>query len=563
MVVQPPRSLPREMRFRRFQQDVFVGLDLSPGRIKLVGVTSGDSGPRVVCAADEVLGGGTEAPRFDAASVGSQVAAILSRLRVRPSSIALALGPGEAVARRLVVVDQEGAQMLASLAVQLGQVLGSEVTTPRIGFVRLSSAAPPGRVAVFAGAARPEAVSAQQRAVAAAGVPQGPVTTAAGALVNAWRACRPAASVGRRAVLLHVGETAALWVILDGDEPGALDAPLVGLASVRERAGARGGGAHQTVTLPPALLTEWTGRLRQEIARGLQAGRREAGRADDGDPYDIWVSGGGSRVPGFLEFLGTAADAPVYPFDPLSVLEWTGEAGEVFGPALVPALGAALQAQAQAEGGDAATGFDLRAPQEGRVHAAGRMPLSSVVRTIASDRAFRLLAAAVVVTVAGAAYLDVGLGERQRAVAVREARAGADSVGVAAAMARSQLLEERRRSLGGQVDAVRALESGRLVWPRVLHGIAAATPPTAWVSDVVSVEEDPATGAVAYRVLGFAASDAVAGTFAEALVRTGASSEARIERTSMVKIGRMPVVRFELAGRSGPGAATAQEGGEQ
>jgi hypothetical protein len=55
----------------------------------------------------------------------------------------------------------------------------------------------------------------------------------------------------------------------------------------------------------------------------------------------------------------------------------------------------------------------------------------------------------------------------------------------------------------------------------------------------------------------------VAGSFAEALVRTGTSSEARIERTSMVKIGRMPVVRFELAGRSGPGAASAQEGGEQ
>lgn len=547
------------MRFRRFQQDVFVGLDLSPGRIKLVGVTSGESGPRIVCAADDVVVGAVGAAHFDAAAVGSLIAGTLSRLRVRPSRIALALGPGEAVARRLSVVDQEPGQMLAGLALQLGQVLGSEVTAPRVGFVRLASAAPPGRVAVFAGAARPEAVAAQQRAVASAGFEQGPVTTAAGALVSAWASCRPADSAGRRAVLLHVGETAALWVILDGDEPGALDAPLVGVASVRERAGGRAGGGGQTVTLPPALLAEWTARLRQEIARGLQAGRRDGAKPEDTDPYDIWVSGGGSRVAGFMEALESAADAPVRPFDPLSELEWIAEPGDVFGPALVPALGAALQAQAA--GGDGADGFDLRAPQEGRAHAAGRVALPALVRSVATDGAFRTLAMAVALAAGGAAYLDAGLAGRERIVAAREGRVAADSTGVAAAMARSQLLDARRRSIGGQVDAARALERGRLVWPRLLHGIAAAAPPTAWVSDVVSVEEDPATGAVAFRVLGFAASDAVAGTFADALVRTGAISEARIERTSLVKIGRMPVVRFELAGRAEPGAVSGREGG--
>lgn len=550
------------MRFRRFQQDVFVGLDLSPGRIKLVGLTSGESGPRIVCAADDIVAGAVNAAHFDAAAMGSLVAGTLSRLKVRPSRIALALGPGEAVARRLVVVDQEQGQMLAGLALQLGQVLGSEVTAPRVGFVRLASAAPPGRVAVFAGAARPEAVAAQQRAVASAGFEQGPVTSAAGALVSAWASCRPADSTGRRAVLLHVGETAALWVILDGDEPGALDAPLVGVASVRERAGGRAGGGGQTLTLPAALLAEWTGRLTQEIARGLQAGRRDGARPDDTEPYDIWVSGGGSRVAGFIEALGAAADAPVRVFDPLSELEWTAEPGDVFGPALVPALGAALQAQAQADGGGAAVaGFDLRAPQEGRAHASGRVALPALVRSVAADGAFRTLAVGVALALGGAAYLDVVLADRERVVAAREGRVAADSTGVAAAMARSQLLDERRRSIGGQVHAVRALERGRLVWPRLLHGIAAAAPPSAWVSDVVSVEEDPATGAVAFRVLGFAASDAVAGTFAEALVRTGPIREAHIERTHLVKIGRMPVVRFEMAGRAEPGGVSGQDRG--
>lgn len=545
------------MRFRRNPHDVFVGLDLSPGRIKLVGVTRSEAGPQLVCAADEVIPG--DPARFDAASVGAQVAAVLARLRLRPARVGLVLGPGEAVARRLTVVEQEDAQMSAGLSLQLGQVLGSEVTAARVGFTRLGGAAPPGRVAVFAGAARPEAVAAQQRAVAAAGCQQGPVTTAAAGLVNAWRAHRPADQASELTVLLHVGHTAALWVLLDGGEPVALDAPLVGLGAMRERAAGRGAvRVQEDASLPPAVLAEWTGRLRQEIARGLQASRRE--RSDDRDSFEIWVSGGGSRVPGFLDALGGAAGVPVRAFDPLREMEWVGDPSDVFGPALVPALGVALQAFWDSMGEPAGLATDLRVAADTKPGSAGRIPLAALARTVAADRGFRLVAVLAALAVGGAAYLDAGLARRGRAATERETRIAADSATVAAAMAQSQLLEARRSALGGQIEAVRGLDRGRLVWPRLLSAVAATVPSTAWVSGVLSQGDDPATGAVEFRVHGFAASDAVAGAFAQGLQRSGAASNVRVERTSLVKIGRMPVVQFELAGTAGAADGAGLEG---
>ncbi|HEX8695580.1 MAG TPA: hypothetical protein VF746_24415 [Longimicrobium sp.] len=532
---------------------------MSPGRIKLVGLTAGPEGPAVTCAVDHALPGGDGA-RFDAAAVGAEVAALLSRCRVRPRSVAIALGPAEGVARRLVVVEQERAQMLAALSLQLGQALGAGVTAPRVGFAPLAAAAPAGRVAVFAAAARPEAVAAQQRAVAAAGCEQGPVTTAAAALVNAWRACRPQAdAAGRTVVLLHVGHTAALWIVLDGGEPAALDAPLVGLAALRDRAGTRAAAA-DAPALPAAALGEWAGRLRQEIARGLQSVRRESGREDLG-AYEVWVSGGGSRVAGFLDALGAALGVPVHAFDPLAALPWQGEPAAVFGPALAPALGAALQALAAA--GDGPGGgvldLDLRASAEDRPTQAGRVPLPVLLRTVARDRGYRGIAAATVVLWAATAFLGARVEEHERAVAEREARVATDSAAVAATLARSQLLEARRRALGDRVDAVAALERGRYAWPRLLHAVSAAVPASAWVSDVLSDGEDPATGHVSFRVRGYAASEAVAGAFARALVADGAASEAEVVRSTTVKIGRTPVVHFELAGRApaGPEGAAA------
>lgn len=541
------------MRFRRKQNDVCVGLDLSPGRIKLVGISEIEDRLRVVCAVDEVLpGDGLD--HFDTAAVGAHVALLLSRLRVRPKAVALVLGPGDAVARRLAVVDQEHRQMLAAVAIQLGQVLGGDVAAPRVGFTRLSAAAAPGRVAVLAGAARPEAVLAQQRAVAAAGCEQGPVTAAAAGLVEAWRTCQPAENADRRVVLLHVGESAAVWVVLDRGEPLAMDAPLVGLASARDRVGRSSDGKG----LSSGVVSEWVTRIHQEIARGLQSARRDAGDRGDAETYEIWVSGGGSRVPGFHERLEAAAGARVRAFDPLLYLDCEGLDEELFGPALVPAVGAALQALASDRGTD--RGFDLRLAPERAEGSVRQVPLAALGRTIAADRAFRVLGVLVIAAIAGVAALNGKMQRAEQSLAAREARVRADSGQVAVAISRTQLLDERRRSLGGQLEAVRVLDRGRLLWPEVLAGVAAAAPPTAWVSDVVAERENPTGGGATYRVYGYAATDAVASSFAQGLIRHAAATEARVERTALMKIGRIPVVFFEIAATA---ATPVQQEGDQ
>jgi Tfp pilus assembly PilM family ATPase len=552
------------IRLRRTRLDVHVGIDLSPGRFKLVALTTGPVGPLVAFAADQPLSAGDEhSTRFDAAAIGAELASILARQRLRPRSVALALGPGEAVSRRLLIVDQQPAQMLTSVALQLGQALGADVTKPRVGYAALPAQAPAGRITVLAAAARAEAVAAQQRAVAAAGCEQGPVVPAAAALLNAWRRC-PGEERAGMVVLLHVGHSAALWMVVAGRDPLAMDAPLVGVSSILERLGSRStSGAAELPAIPATLLGEWTGRLRQEIARGVQAVKRESGRGEE-EGYEVWVSGGGARVPGFLEALATSLGSPVHLYDPLRGMQWTGEQEEVFGPALVPAFGAALQGLVAETGGDEALlQVNLRAPAEGRPASPGRVPLPLLAQQVARDPAWRGVAAAALTLWVTTAVLGGRLTDRDRELAERERRIAADSAVVAASMSRMEFLEARRSALGAQVDAVAAMERSRYTWPRLLHGIAESVPGPAWVSDILSDGEDPATGAVSFRVRGYAANDGVAGAFARRLTDTRAADEAQVVRTSAVRIGRSALVQFEIAGRVGtPDAASpADDGG--
>lgn len=526
------------MRFRHRDPEVVLGLDLSPGRAKLVCLTPGPDGPIAVCAADRPIStraGG--AAHFDPAVIGAELAGIVASLRVRPRRVALCLGTTDATTRRVSLVAQAAEQMAAALSLQLAPALGAGVAAPRVAFVPLGTAAA-GRQTVLASAARPEAAAAHQRAVVAAGLEPGPVTSAAVALLNAWGACGPAAEE-QRVVLLHVGESAALWIVLDGGEPVALDAPLVGLAAARGRSDLHAGAG----TVAEAALVEWAIRLRQEIERGLQQIRRERG-GEEPPPYRVWVTGGAARTPGFLQALRAALSVPVELFDPVEVLGL--ECGEeTFGPALAPAVGAALQVLSPPERrGAPALEVDLSAPlSDGE--ARDRIPLPVLGRRVARDPAYRGLAAAVLL-----AWLLTTVFERRAHAAGQElgeraARLEADSAAVAGAMAATQLIDGRRQAIGARVAAVTRLEHARGTWPRLLGDLATAVPDDAWVSSVSEEGGDPGSGAVRYRVRGYAASESVAADFARRLSSTGS---ARVERTARVRIGRATATRFEIAG---------------
>jgi Tfp pilus assembly PilM family ATPase/Tfp pilus assembly protein PilN len=540
------------MRFSRTRQDLHIGLDLSPGRIKIIGLEGGHDSPSVVFAADEAVASGVGRARFDPTTTGAEIAAVLARFRVRPRRVSLALGPAEAVARRLVVVDQEHEQMVAALTIQLSQALGSEVTAPRVAYTRLDTATAAGRVAVLAAAAHADAVGAQQRAVQVAGCERGLVTPAAAAVIRAWRACQPAAS-SDLAVLLHVGESAALWIVMDGGEPVALDAPLVGAAAFRERGGVRTGGS----VIPPAVLAEWAGRLRQEVSRGVQPLQREAAPGDRSGECPIWISGGALAIPGFHDALENALPGPVHVLDPLGGTNTSG----VFGPALAAAFGAALGGMDSADLSEVATGnvmLDLRAPESSRA-AGGRIPAAGVLRAIASDRAYHAAVVAGVLLCGAGAVIGNGQAARERALAKREAQVVLDSASVARALVQTRQVEDRQQALGARLEGAAGLEQGRLVWPQLLSGISRAIPGPAWVTDVVSDGEDPASGVIRFSVHGFASSDAVAGNFAAALVASGTAAEARVGRTAMVRFGRTRAVRFVVVGQSPSGTSERGE----
>lgn len=536
------------MRLRRSQLEVYVGLDISPGRLKMVGLSAGPDGPVVAFASDEEIdqpaGRGS---RFDPAAMGLAATEVLSRLGVRPRTVALALGPGEAVARRMTVVDQDPGQMLAAVSIQLGQALGADVAAPRVGFVSLPLASPSGRVSVFAAAARSEAVLAQQGAVAAAGWEQGPVTTTAVALVNAWRARRPSDASGR-VVLLHVGESAAVWIVLEDGEPVAVDAPLVGVSSVRGRDWGSEPGSRPGDGPGPAALAEWAGRLRQEIARGLGPLQRAGG-----EKAEIWLSGRGSAVTGFKEALEAALSAPVRLYDPLSDLSWTSPA-KCYGPALVPAFGAALQALSAGVGASGLLAIDLKASTPKRSGRVRRLAATELARTMAVDRGFQAVGAAAVVLWIASTFASGRLRERTAEVAAREARVVADSGVVATAMARTEELASRRSAMGTLAEAAARLDRGRVTAPRLLHSVSVAVPAAAWVSDVIADEASPGSEVLSFRIHGYAANAGVASAFARALTVDVGVDQAEVVRTETVKIGRSEAVRFEISGRSASAA---------
>lgn len=530
------------MRFRRRDPEVVLGLDLSPGRAKLVGLSPGPEGPVAVCAADRPIGtGGGGASHFDPAAIGAELAGIVSSLRVRPRRVALCLGTADATTRRVSVVAQAAEQMAAALSLQLAPTLGAGVAAPRVSFVPLGTAAA-GRQTVLASAARPEAAAAHQRAVAAAGLEPGPVTAAAVALLNAWSACGPAAEE-RRVVLLHVGESAALWIVLDDGEPVALDAPLVGLAAARDRSARQGGG---TGMVTEAALGEWAARLRQEIERGFQQIRRERG-GEDPPPHRVWVTGGAARTPGFVEALRAALAVPVELFDPAAALGLEG-GEETFGPALALAVGAALQVLDPPERrGAPALEVDLSAPLA-EIAARDRIPLPVLARRVGRDPGYRGLAAAMLLGWLLTTVLEHRAHASGQELGERAARLEADSAAVAGAMAATQLIDRRREAIGARFAAVTRLEHSRGAWPRLLDDLATAIPGDAWVSSVSEEGGDPGSGAVRYRVRGYAASESAAADFARRLASTGS---ARVERTARVRIGRATATRFEIAGTTG------------
>jgi type IV pilus assembly protein PilM len=515
-----------------------VGVDLSPGRFKVVALAAGEDGPELVGLVDESTADEAPERAFDGDKVAARLRKALDGMGVEPREVAIALGPAEAVVRRLAVVPQPREATLAALALQLAPALGPDVAAPRVDYKTLQAAASGGRVAVLAAAGRADAVAAQTQAVTEAGFQVGPVVPAGAALAVTWRTLAPAHAAGR-VLLLHVGESAVLWMLIEDGEPIALDAPLVGVASLRNRAGAQRGGG--VVPGDPEAVAEWVARIRQEVQRGLQAAKREAGQAEAAADPEVWLCGGGARIPGFREALSESLLASVNVFDPFSSRA-DEMPGSGFGPALLPAVGAALQALAP---GQAEQELDLRSEHDSAA-GAKKIPLAVLGRGIARDRAWRYVALAAVGGWLAAFTVGARHGEASEALGLRETQVVQDSAKVANAMAQNQALVSRRGELGSAVEHLQRLERARRLWLGVLDVVAVALPGTAWVSAIAEEREDPVTGGIAVRVRGFAPSDLVASSLQARLADADLAPAAGGAQTQMVTIGSVTAVEFEI-----------------
>lgn len=352
--------LPRLSR----RSTVHLGLDLGECRTKAVGVSRGPEGLSLVCWADEVAPPGlfTNGRLTAVEEAGRHVAEILSARKIRGRLTALVIGQHDCAVRRIEVqrLGKDGVvkALRANPALKVGDATGSNLA---VDYHEIAERTPARAemMSVLGVAARRDSLRTQQRVVLEAGLLPGLVTVPSIALANAWSLANPDRVVhGSRSLLVHAGQAAVLFVVLDGGVPAAAHYAGLGINYFTETArasnamlspGALEEALYQETAsgVGEALFKEWFGRIAQEARRTAGAAPLAGGLFGGDDVVgEVWLSGGMARMARLRPALEALLGARVHIFDPLAALRTVEVVGEQqpFGPALAIAAGLAAEA---------------------------------------------------------------------------------------------------------------------------------------------------------------------------------------------------------------------------
>ena len=417
----------------------------------------------------------------------------------------------------------------------------------------------------MAAAARRDAIRAYAAAGSAADLRPLRLAAPAAALANLDAALHPE-EVDRAVLLLHVGSVRSELVVVHGGAP-LLALPVVqGTEHLfdRLRAGAGGDASDPEALLEgpegaaAAALDEWVGRLRGSHRTAVGAAERHLRRSLDELP--VRLSGGIARFPAVVERLAAAVPAPVAVLDPFARFG-APPGGEAFGPALVLALGAALEARAALGPADEAAApprpvtLDLAVPEARTAAAAGREAAVALLRDAA-------VWAAALVALVLAVGVPAVLQGRLRAVEAeleRGRRAYAqEAEQVAADSARVSALQADSARLAGTLGTLASLEADRYGWPRLMHTAADALPAYAWLEGV-ELEPGARGEASRFRIAGVAPAQADVSRYERALGGSAGVADAALEGSESLQAGPFALVGFRIAGRYGEFRADADQ----
>jgi len=540
---------------------VVVGVDIGSRRVKVVAVAAGEGPAELRWALDVPTPAGIFGAegQFDGVAAGRVVAQLLASTPATGPVAGAVLLPSVAVrVRRLQTVVGDGAALTRVLAGD------SELRVPGVpveglhhvvSTLRDTPADPrgDGPRSCVAAAARRDAIHAYSTAGSAGGVEPLRLAVPAVALANLHRELHPE-EVGVPVLLIQVGSMRSELVVVHGGAP-VLSLPLVQGADQLFQA-IRSTGRPESVDPDVALrdaaatfpaLEEWIARLRGSHRTAVGAAERHLRR--DLHQVPVRLSGGIARYPIVVERLAAAISAPVGVLDP-GVHHPAAAAPDAFGPALVLALGAALEAR------DARLATVDGARESGMVSLnlalAGDPSPSRGLRPLllgfARDRVVW-----VALLVGGLLALGVPwwLGSRlergERDLARAHEAYRREAVVVAADSARVSALQADSARLSGTLGTLALREAGRYGWPKLMYTAAQALPPYAWLE---GLEMDAAGPEGARRVLvaAVAPSQADVSRFERGLARSGEVGTTRLENSESLAAGPFVLVGFRLSG---------------
>jgi Tfp pilus assembly PilM family ATPase/Tfp pilus assembly protein PilN len=550
-----------------------VGADLGVRRIKLAGLGGAAGRPELLWAVDVPTPGGIFGPegQFDSVAAGRVLAQLLAGVPGSGAVPGAVLLPSAALrVRRLQTAASDPAALARILAED------SELRVPGVPVEGLyhavcalgdTPAGPGGDAggALVAAAARRDAIRAYAAAGSAAGLRPLRLAAPAAALANLHAALHPE-EVDGAVLLLHVGTLRSELVVVHGGAP-LLALPVVqGTEHLldRLRAGAGGDAPDPEALLEEpggaaaAALDEWVGRLRGSHRTAVGAAERHLRRSLDELP--VHLSGGIARFPAVVERLAAAVPAPVAVLDP-GTRFGAPPGGEAFGPALVLALGAALEARAALAPADEAAArphpvtLDLAVPEARTAAAAGREAAVALLRDAAVWAAALV---ALVLAIGVPAILQGRLRsveadlERGRRAYVREAEQ------VAADSARVSALQADSARLAGTLGTLASLEADRYGWPRLMHAAADALPAYAWLEGV-ELEPGAPGDASRFRITAVAPAQTDVSRYERALGGFAGVADVALEGSESLQAGPFALVGFRIAGRYGEARAGADQ----
>ncbi|HEX8243448.1 MAG TPA: hypothetical protein VF541_08135 [Longimicrobium sp.] len=544
-----------------------VGADVGVRRIKLAGIGGLPGEAELRWAVDVPTPGGIFGPegQFDSVACGRVLAQLLARAPAAGAISGAVLLPSAALrVRRLQTAATDPAALTRVLAED------SELRVPGVPVEALHHAVhalrdtPAGTGgdagrALVAAAARRDAIRAYAAAGAAAGLRPLRITAPAAALANLHAEIHPEETAGA-VLLLHVGSARSELVVVHGGAP-LLALPVVqGTDHLLERlrAGAADdrGDSEDLLQAPggaaAAVVEEWVGRLRGSHRTAVGAAERHLRRGLDELP--VRVSGGITRYAAVVDRLAAVIPAPVAVLDPGACFGAPAE-GDAYGPALVLALGAALEAHALLCPADAPAArvpvaLDLALAEE-RTSAtawreAGRALLRDAAVWAAALLAFGLAAGVPALFKARLRGEEAALAGARRAYAREAQQVAADSARVFALQADSA-------RLAGTLGTLAALEADRYGWPRLMDAAARALPPYAWLE---GVELEPGAPReprepLRFRVSGVAPAQAEVIRYERSLGGIAGAREVALESSESLQAGPFALVGFHIGGRYG------------